>query len=238
MSVPVVPVVPVDENKDRDFDQVVKGDVKIKKLSDLEYQITFRNIGDFLVYQVFNKDNLNQQNDSRNVVTIVAEDWVTHFTRTNNELRGTNKPLFTPTTIMETKDGEHYAFVIKEAYIDCRERVVFKVSTNEINLVNNTSKMIKLPCGKHRNMRFDIDADDNGWGVVYHRSNCGGDSYRWYGFGGRTDASACRNWIEAGGHDPSWSQYYGPMIHSADYNWREDEVIRAMLDQHWVAVII
>jgi len=230
-----VPVVPVDDNIDRDFDQVVKGDVKIKKLSDLEYQITFRNIGDFLVYQVWNKDNLNQQNDSRNVTTVLAENWINNFIRTNNKLRDTNKPLFTPTTLVETNGGEHYAFVIKEAYIDSRERVVFNVSTKEINLVNNTSKMIKLPIGKHRNMRFDIDADNNGHGIVYHMSDCSRDSYRMYIDGGRQyGGSICRNWLEGINSDSERDKFYGPMIHSADYNWRYDEVVQAMIDQKWI----
>jgi nitrate/nitrite transporter NarK len=36
--------------------------------------------------------------------------------------------------------------------------VVFTVSTKEISLQNNTSKkLIQIPCGKFKNMRFDID---------------------------------------------------------------------------------
>ena len=201
----------------------------MSKLDDFEYKITFRNIGDFLVYQIFNKDNLNQQNDSRSIVSIVAEDWVTHFIRTNNELRDKNKPLFTPTTIMETNNGEHYAFVIKEAHIDIKTRVVFIVSTKEINLVNNTSTMKKLPCGKHRNMRFDIDADDNGWGIVYHRSDCSYGYYRLYSFGGSGACSVCDNWLVADLRR-EWNDYYGPIVHSQDHNWTHEEIIAQMIN--------
>jgi len=79
----------------------------------------------------------------------------------NKDLKENNKPLFTPTTIMETEDEEYYAFVIHKAYFDRHDRVVCTVSTKEIQLANNCSKdLIKIPCGNFTNMRFDIDYSD------------------------------------------------------------------------------
>jgi hypothetical protein len=79
----------------------------------------------------------------------------------NKNLKENDKPLFTPTTIMETADEVEYAFVIHKAHLDRHDRVVFTVSTKEIQLANNCSKkLINIPCGKFKNMRFDIDTLD------------------------------------------------------------------------------
>ena len=37
-------------------------------------------------------------------------------------------------------------------------------------------------------------ADKNGDGIVYHRSDCGDDYVRWYGFGGDGPCSTCETW--------------------------------------------
>ena len=145
-------------SEDRDFDQIVKGDVTIKKLSKHRYRITFNKIGKFLMYQVWNKDNINNINDERIVGYIPAKKWVKEFKNYNKHLKESDKPLFTPTTIMESADEEVYAFVIEKACINSNDQVVFIVSTKEISLKNNTSKkLIQIPCGKFVNMRFDID---------------------------------------------------------------------------------
>jgi hypothetical protein len=141
-----------------DFDQIVKGRVGIKKLSKYRYRITFSKICKFLIYQVWNKNNPNNINDNRYIYNMPAKDWVNKFKAVNEDLQKNNKPLFTPTTIMETEDGDSFAFVIDKAYINCHGRVVFTVSTKEIQLGNNISKkMTQLPIGKCNNMRFDID---------------------------------------------------------------------------------
>jgi hypothetical protein len=140
------------------FDQIVKGDVSIKKLSKHKYKITFSKIGKFLMYQVWDKDNVGQQNDKRAVFNLSAKEWVNNFMKLNKFLKKDNKPLFTPTTIMETADEVAYAIVIHKAYFDSHDRVVFTVSTKEIQLANNTSNdLINIPSGKFKNMRFDID---------------------------------------------------------------------------------
>ena len=142
----------------RSFDQIVKGDVTIKKLRKYRYRITFNKIGKFLMYQVWDKDNINNINDERIVGYLSAKKWVKEFKNYNKQLEESDKPLFTPTTIMETADEEDYAFVIHKAFFDSHDRIVFTVSTKEISLQNNTSKkLIQIPCGKFDNMRFDID---------------------------------------------------------------------------------
>ena len=141
-----------------EFDQIVKGNVSIRKLKEKKYKITFSKIGKFLMYQVWNKDNVNNINDKRAVGYVTAKHWVDIFNLNNDELKKNGKPLFTPTTIMETVNEVAYAFVIEKAYLNSKDHVVFIVSTKDISLQQNTSKkLIDIPCGKHINMRFDID---------------------------------------------------------------------------------
>jgi hypothetical protein len=136
------------------FDQIVKGNVSIKKLSSHKYKITFSEIDDFLLYQVWDKDSV-KLNKKRKVGYLSAKNWVKVFKKYNEEV---DKPLYTPTTVMETED-DIYAFVIHKACINSHGQVVFTVSTKEISLQNNTSKkLVQLPCGKLNNVRFDIDS--------------------------------------------------------------------------------
>ena len=141
-----------------EFDQIVKGNVEIKKLkSKHKYRITFSKIGKFLVYQVWNKDS-KKLNDERLVLYVKAKDWVNEVKELNANLKDEGEELFTPTTIMETEDGKVYAFVIHKAGFDSNDRIYFTVSTKEIKVQNKNSNLVKLPSGKFKNMRFDIDA--------------------------------------------------------------------------------
>ena len=136
------------------FDQIVKGNVSIKKLSEQRYRITFSKIDDFLLYQVWDKDS-PALNKKRKVGYLSAKDWVKIFKKGNEDV---DKPLFAPTTIMETEDDDIYAFVIHKACLNSHGQVVFTVSTKEISPQNNTSKkLVRIPCGKLNNVRFDID---------------------------------------------------------------------------------
>ena len=142
-----------------EFDQIVKGNVSIKKLSKYRYKITFSKIGKFLVYQVWDKDNAMNLNSNRSVFYLSAKEWVKDFNNMNRDLKQKKKPLFTPTTIMETECDRNFAFVIDKAYVNSSGRVVFTVSTSEISFKNNTyKKLTQLPIGKCNNVRFDIDA--------------------------------------------------------------------------------
>jgi hypothetical protein len=146
-----------DTTEGREFDQIVKGDVIIKKLSEHRYRITFSKIDDFLLYQVWDKDSV-KLNKKRKVGYLSAKDWVKVFKKGNEKLEDSDEPLYTPTTIMETEEDDVYAFVIHKAYLTSHGKVVFTVSTKEISPQNNTSKkLVQLPCGKLNNVRFDID---------------------------------------------------------------------------------
>jgi len=142
------------------FDQIVKGNVTIKKISrNYKYKITFRKIGKFLQYQVWDKNNTNSRNDKRIVRSKSATQWIYSFIEQNKILKRYNKPLFTPTTIMEIDNDKNFAFVIHKAYFNSRGYVIFIVSTREIQLQNNSSKKLtQLPIGKCNNVRFDIDS--------------------------------------------------------------------------------
>ena len=58
------------------------------------------------------------------------------------KLKKNGKPLFAPTTIMETVNEVAYVFVIEKAYLDSKDRVVFIVSTKDISLQKKTSKKL------------------------------------------------------------------------------------------------
>ena len=103
---------------------------------------------------------MNKMNAKREVGYVSAKEWVERFKRFNTILKQNDKndkPLFTPTTIMETENS-NYAFVIHNASLNSCGKVVFTVSTKEISLQNNTSKkLVQLPEGKCNHVRFDID---------------------------------------------------------------------------------
>ena len=132
------------------FDQVVEGNVDVKKLSKNKYQITFSKISKFLKYQIWTKNTLNDNND-RSVYYQNSKLWIQEF----NSLNNSNKQLFTPTTVMEIGNNK-YLFVLNKAKLNGKGHVVFKVSTKEIEL--SEKKMLKIPCGHHDGVRFDIDS--------------------------------------------------------------------------------
>jgi len=139
------------------FDQIVKGNVNIKKLSKYRYRITFSKIGKFLVYQVWDKDDV-KMNAKRQVGYVSAKEWVKSFNERNSNNFLDVKTLFTPTAIMETENC-NYTFVIHTVSLNSCDKVVFTVSTKEISLQNNTSKkLVQLPEGKCNHVRFDIDS--------------------------------------------------------------------------------
>ena len=116
------------------FDQVVKGNVDIKKLSKNNYQIVFIEIEKFLLYQVWS-DSSKTSNEERSVYYQKAKQWINNFNSLNASLKASNKPLFTPTTVMEIGNSK-YIFVIDEAKLrkghndhkdnkDHKDRVVF-----------------------------------------------------------------------------------------------------------------
>ena len=143
---PPAPVLP-------EFDQVVKGNVDIKQLSKKKYKITFSEIGKLLKYQTWS-DSSKTLNENRKVFYQNAKHWVQYFNSLNASLKASDKPLFTPTTVMEI-GFKKYLFVLDKAKLNSKGHVVFKVSTKEIK--SSDKKMLKLPCGHHDGVRFDID---------------------------------------------------------------------------------
>jgi len=140
-----------------EFDQVVKGNVYIKKLSKTKYKIKFSKIHKFLRYQVWS-DSSKSLNENRKVYYEDAKNWVKDFNNLNNSLKDSDKPLFSPTTVMEI-GNKKYVFVIYEAKLNGKGRVVFKVSTKEIK--SSDKKILELPHGHHCGVRFDIDSVSN-----------------------------------------------------------------------------
>ena len=219
-TIPPRPLPPLPE-----YDQIVKGDVSIKKLSKYRYRITFRKIGKFLVYQVWDKDNVGNLNSNRFVNYLSAENWVKVFNIRNRNLEQNNKPLFTPTTIMETVDDVAYTFVINKAYLNKSGHVVFTVSTKEIK--SSLKKIIKIPSGKFNNIRFDIDAPNRYTAeVVYNVSDCGYPNVRWYCCGGAGPANPCDRWVINEWSEAMWKAIPPISPEKAqlgkppyDYNW-------------------
>ncbi len=160
--------------------------VEIKHNSEYSHRITFHKTEKFLQYQVFDPTGIAQQthlpnhpsnierpgelreaikyakenldkivtvdykiNEDRDVVLKTGKEWVLYFN---------SVPGFTPTTVMEI-GYKKYIFVIKKAEINKNDKVVFYISMKEIHLDNNLDKMkkLKIPKGKHKNVRFDID---------------------------------------------------------------------------------
>ena len=211
------------------FDQIVKGNVSIKKLKKkYMYRITFSKIGEFLVYQVWDKNNTNNQNSKRSVFNVSAKNWINDFIQQNKNLKKEGKELFTPTTIIETVDEKQYACVIHKAYFNSHDCVVFTISTKEIQLSNNCSKkLIKIPSGKFINMRFDIDAPQNGIGLVYNRSDCSEPYHRIYAGGGAEgwSGSICGLWTSPPGPNVIWN-YKGPNGEDpGKYNWTWEAIL-------------
>lgn len=163
----------------RSYDQVLSGDVTIKKIRNNDYKITFskKNISNMLMYQVYSKDYATL-NKHRRAVYIKATDWV------KSVFAYTFPNSFRPTTIMEFSNKEcpfhhqgkecgfdydvcRHIFVINYAKVNNKGQVVFYVSTNNIVLPKNANKQNKqhkklkeIPQGEFHNVRFDIDAVD------------------------------------------------------------------------------
>jgi hypothetical protein len=155
------------------FDQVLTGDVKIRKIchdSNDDYKITFskKHISKVLMYQVWSSVS-DFTNKERIVFRIKAKKWVRYFFP--------NPPPvdpFTPTTVMELDHGEcpfhknnkngcKHVFSINNAKVNKRGQVVFYVSSKAIdrsntNTLSETVKLLKkIPTGSFHNARFDID---------------------------------------------------------------------------------
>jgi len=172
MSVPTP--TPTPAKPKREFDQVLRGDVKIKKIpnSNKEYKITFskKNISNMILYQTYSTSAA--LNGNRRVGEVKAKDWVKVFFPKTPAL---DAIPFTPTTVMEIGNNKH-VFVINNAKVNKLGQVVFHVSSKDID-PNNTNKVIKklkkIPTTKKgemfRRVRFDID---DSWAQCQASTQC------------------------------------------------------------------
>jgi hypothetical protein len=128
------------------YDQVLSGDIEIKKRNKHSYKIIFNKISKVLVYQTWS-DISNDLNKKRNCSYQKAKYWILNNFSDNS---------FQPTTVMEI-DNKKYIFVITNAKFK-NGHATFYVSTKEINLKNkNIKRLKKLPEGQFKSVRFDID---------------------------------------------------------------------------------
>lgn len=142
----------------RSFNQNVKGNVTVTKIKKNMYRIKFDTNADFLVV------GSNRNNNA--VISVPANEWVHTFNEENKYLiKNGNNPI-TLNTIMETTSDGKYVFNIHKARVDKLNRLVFDVSTKEIQLSNNVSKKTtQIPSKYFKKAQFTIGtlqiSDDN-----------------------------------------------------------------------------
>ena len=134
-------------------------------------------------------------NDDRDVFFKNSKQWVLLFNILNNIQN------FTPTAVIEI-GYKKYVCVIKRVKINKNDKVTFYISTKEIHLNNKLNKiksLKKIPTGKYKNVRFDIDSSYTYGGttewcpigssisttfgseICYCQSYCNKPSYEKYG---------------------------------------------------------
>lgn len=163
----------------REYDQILSGDVTIKKVSsdDYTHKITFskKNISKVLFYQIWSDSSVDL-NNNRIVGEVKATTWVKGAFRKveagtvpsdcnacacqQNCAPFSDIP-FTPTTVMELDKRNRHVFVIKRALVNKCGQVVFYVSSKDIVLPSNPNQELKrlktIPTGSFCKARFDID---------------------------------------------------------------------------------
>jgi uncharacterized protein YjbI with pentapeptide repeats len=164
--------------------------IKTKKIQsknlNYNYKIIFRKFGKILVYQTWDKEDsvkiyfpkgehnntqtlredlINNENAADVLDLTINDDRIVNVEDfklwiTKVFYKKKNKQPFQPTTVMEI-GNKKFVFVIMNAEINHLGKVVFFVSTKEIQPVSkkcNMKKMVKLPRGHFKNVRFDIDS--------------------------------------------------------------------------------
>lgn len=142
------------------YDLFFDGNVTI-----IKNKIKFSSYNKVVIYNSWSSSD-NKQNGARNINTFSSiKNWVDlHFTNYNN--RNPNL-LYEPTVVMQI-GCKIYIFVLKNAsYDETRKcKLIFDISTKEIN-----SKITKkIPKGKFRHVRFDIDSFDKKIGNLINNS--------------------------------------------------------------------
>jgi hypothetical protein len=74
-------------------------------------------------------------------------------------------------------------------------------------------------------------ADRNGWGIVYHRSDCSPGYVRWYGLGGDAPGSTCETW--------GLTDYALQYIHDhPEINHRVEDIVAMQWDRDVTPVLL
>ena len=138
----------------RSYDQIVKGDIVIKKVpcKKYDYLIKFSKASKFFIYQTWSSENA-EKNKLRYATYIRPKNWVKLFDNEESAIK------FTPTAVMEI-GNKKYIFVINNAVYndDKKYKLVFHVSVEDIVKDNTTKPLICLPIKKkYKGVRFDID---------------------------------------------------------------------------------
>jgi hypothetical protein len=90
------------------------------------------------------------------------------------------------------------------------------LKTRSSRMRDINAKTSNLSLGNNLSVNFNSElsskAGQNGWGVVYNRSDCGYSRVRWYGFGGDGPGQNCARWdLTPHQRDVIWS--------NGDVNW-------------------
>jgi len=190
------------------YDQFLYGDVNIKKkyYSKHDYKITFskNHISEVLMYQIWSPTN-PALNRSRVIKKVKATKWV----KDNFPHPTPTKDAFTPTCVMELRNGEckdeqnrcRHIFVINDAKIK-NGKVVFYVSSKYIDIdidSKNTNsrikKLKKIPTGLFHHARFDIDANSDANSVCVTQCN-DAKPYSNFNCSAVCNITSCENYME------------------------------------------
>ena len=137
----------------REYNYILSGDVIIKNNNNNnnnnnEYKITFskKNISKVLMYQSW-AENVPELNVKRKVKYINVKKWI----KSSFPDVSTESNPFTPSAVMQLDNGRQIVVIINRAVINSNGRVVFYVTTNNLNAI----KKIKLG-SKYYNTQFII----------------------------------------------------------------------------------
>ena len=72
-------------------------------------------------------------------------------------------------------------------------------------------------------------APNNGYGIVYHKSNCGKGNVRQYGAGGRWAGSACGSWVAMLWYPGVWEA----MSRGHNYTYDELCILAETVNKGW-----
>ena len=104
------------------------------------------------------------------------------------------------------------------------------LTTRSSRMRNVNAKTSNLSLASTISVNFNSElsskADNNGDGIVYHRSDCGYPNVRSYGAGGRWGGSGCDRWVSTERNSGSFEGYFEPSgkyitvnISKADLVW-------------------